>query len=185
MLTQINHHTHFREGIRVLALSFRNKDGNFGNKYIQRISYNFLEYWEKYEELLALGSQGDAPFRIYSSVEERCEQKAIREFKRRQLDADYDSNPLDFYKNIRSRWTSCLMEPKSVKEKYWLFDCDTDEQTNYIRAILSTTYNRDFEPYWYATKAGKHCITQPFNLHGLDVSDILHKNAMMLCAYTK
>lgn len=173
----IEHPEKFTAGIRVLSLVSRNKDG-VDAPNVSVVSYSTEEFYEHLSKLQTKAVEGQ---RIYASIEERDPNKAIREFKRRQLDADYDQDTLQFYTKLKSQWESCLMKPSSSKEKYWLIDCDSDFEYDTAHDILEEHYDRDFL-YEYNTKNGKHIIIKPFNMSsGFNLG--VDKNAVMLWAY--
>lgn len=161
----------FKSGIRGLLLVLRNKDGNIGNaqrKAIVQISQDIdqwhatVEYFQKLRECSQYENH-----RIYASVNRRNIQKAIHEFKRRQLEFDYGNNiELDnFYIDVRNRFFSCLMNPNSRSESNFLIDCDTDDEYhNAIQKIPPFLILLD-----YKTKNGRHVITKPYNPHEINV----------------
>ena len=123
--------------------------------------------------------------RIYGSVGERSMPAAIREFKRKQLDADYDDDPERFYRGIEARWTSALMQPTSQAKKFWLFDCDDHDQFTMVEAELKAWYPSDGFSYAYSSKSGYHVVVTPF--HRSLTSDaaraLIHENPIMLWAW--
>lgn len=182
----------FMSDVRVIQLLQRKKDNATFNKTVkQKVSSNSDEFKKIVAEFIDLSEDGD---RIYSSINSRNMDKSIREFKRRQLDADYQSTKdrNSFYFDMENRWISCLMSPASKVENYFLIDIDTktidmdvvDECIpEHIKLVLK-----------YKTKNGIHLITEPFNPSyvGL-VSELMKKtiitnidikkDAMMLLAY--
>ncbi len=160
----------FKTGYRGILLIHRNKDGCQGNaqrKSFKKISSS-LEQWEKIvKEFGHMQNTSHPGFRIYSSVNPRNMQKAIHEFKRRQLEFDYGNNEeLDeFYRDIDNRFFSCLMNPTCRSESYFLIDCDTDEE--YQKSKDSIPQERIV--FDYATKNGRHLITKPFNPNEIKV----------------
>ncbi len=160
----------FKSGYRGILLIHRNKDGCIGNaqrKSFKKIS-NSPEQWEKivseYRHMQQTSHQG---FRIYSSVNPRNMPKAIHEFKRRQLEFDYGNNEeLDeFYRDIDNRFFSCLMNPNCRIGSLFLVDCDTEEE--YLKGKDRIPEN--LIVFDYATKSGRHIITNPFNPDELKV----------------
>lgn len=159
----------FKSGYRGIMLLRRNKDGGIGNA--QRNSFktitNGVEQWEwavkVFRHMQETSHQG---YRIYASVNARNMQKAIHEFKRRQLEFDYGNNAEldDFYRDIDNRFFSCLMNPSCREESNFLIDCDTVEE--YERAKEKV---KDLVILDYATKNGRHIITHPFNPNGSDL----------------
>ena len=100
----------FKSGWRGLLLIRRNKDGEIVNaqrKAVKRISRNPEEWEEAVNYLNNLRNLEEyASHRIYSSVNERDPSKAIHEFKRRQLEADYGNQWefFNFYHDITNRF---------------------------------------------------------------------------------
>ena len=177
----LSHPDQFKTGLRVLILKSRNKDGPSEKRSVVRSTKGVEDFDRVLRELAERAKEGE---RIYASAGQRCEKSAIREFKRRQLDADYDPDTLEFYLNVNRRWCSCAMLPSSQKEKFWLFDCDTAEQTEAVRLELSE-HCSDQIPYEYASKTGTHFIVNPFNrtLLSLATQELILENAQMLWGY--
>jgi len=123
--------------------------------------------------------------RIYASAGERAMRAAMREFKRRQLDADYDQDPELFYRAMESRWVASLMQPTCQQSKVWLFDCDIDDDKAHVSLELATHYDRPIAPYVYPSKSGWHIVVSAFNrtLISDRARGLLHDNAIMLWAY--
>ena len=178
----IDHPARFRDGTRVLFLKARNKDGCTAQRTIMRTSHAPEQFDRRLEELEAAARPGE---RIYASAGSRSVLSAMRVFKERQLAADYDADPTDFYRSIEARWTSCLMAPRAQDDKVWLFDCDDPSDAEHVVAALDEHYDRDIEPYRYATKSGVHIVVAPFNKARLsdDVRALIHDNPLMLWGY--
>ncbi len=169
-------------GYRMLMLIDRSKCGTDRNKNksIRKISKNKEEFLEILQEFLDLKKDGE---RIYSCVNERDINKAIRIFKQNQLDADYydEESRNSFYLDIKSRWISAIMRPQAKKESSFLLDIDTKDKIELedIKKRLckiSSNYVR------YETKNGYHFICPPFNpelLQGIDIK----KDGMLLLDY--
>ena len=170
------------DGYRMLMLIDRNKCGKDRNnkKCIRRISKDREEFIEILQEFLDIKKEGE---RIYSCVNERDINKAIRIFKQNQLDADYydEVSRNSFYLDIKNRWISTLMRPQAKKTSYFLLDIDTKDKTELddVKKMLckiSSDYIR------YETKNGYHFICPPFNpelLSGIDIK----KDGMLLLDY--
>ena len=103
--------------------------------------------------------------RIYSSVNARDPMKAIREYKRRQLDCDYEDihHQFDFYNDGYNRFFSCFMNPTSRCETNFLIDCDSEEEYVYAQQSILP----EMVIFQYPTKNGWHMVTKPFNPSGL------------------
>jgi hypothetical protein len=160
----------FKNGYRGILLIHRNKDGAKGNaqrKSFKKISSS-LEQWEKIVlEFAHMQKTSHPEFRIYSSVNSRNMQKAIHEFKRRQLEFDYGNNQeLDeFYRDIDNRFFSCLMNPNCKMESNFLIDCDTEADYQKAKCLIPN----DLWILDYKTKNGRHLITKPFNPNEIKV----------------
>ena len=154
----------FKDGYRGVLFILRNKDGLIGNaqrKSFKRISSNIDEFNEIVNHYRYLQSHGYEKHRIYSSVNGRDIKKSIREFKRRQLEADFGSeeNRNFFYSDIKNTFFSCLMNPSSRTENNFLIDCDSEEEYHFAKNVLPESHIiLDYE-----TKNGRHLITHPFN----------------------
>ena len=159
----------FTDGVRVLMLIYRNKEGGKDRVSRRKIVINREEFEEVLTEFLEIKKLSVAPLRIYCSVNRRDLEKGIREFKRLQLEADYydEKSRHSFYTDIRNRFMSALMKPGSRAETYFLIDIDDIIKTKKdwdisivekhleeigVRVILQ-----------YPTKNGVHIITEPFN----------------------
>ena len=174
----IDHPESFTEGVRVLSLVSRNKD-KADAPNLSKVSYSSKEFFTILEEFKKKAVVGQ---RIYASLEQRDTDKAIREFKRRQLDADYDQDPLTFYKRLRNTWESCLMKPNTAKDKLWLIDCDSKKELRLAMDMLYECYDRGMRPYYYNTKTGVHIIVQPFNAKH-EGKELIMKNPVMLWGF--
>jgi len=160
----------FKEGIRGILLLFRSKDGECGNaqrKAIKKISRNQQEWEEIIHEFRDLQKNSYPRHRIYSSVNSRNIEKAIHEFKSRQLSVDYGTEyERDwFYVDLQNRFFSCLMNPNCRMSSNFLVDCDSEDE--YIAA--KEKIPEEFLLYEYPTKNGRHIITRPFNPNEIQV----------------
>ncbi len=160
----------FKDGVRGIMLLHRNKDGEKGNaqrKAIKKVSRNIEEWHEIVLEFKNLQFLACPGYRIYSSVNSRNIDKAIHEFKLRQIAVDYGSeNELDwFYKDIQNRFFSCLMNPNCRNQNNFLIDCDSEEE--YFDAIK--ILKEDDVLFDYCTKNGRHIICKPFNPNDIEL----------------
>ena len=169
-------------GYRMLMLIDRNKCGTDRNtkKCIRRISTNKEEFIEILSEFLEIKKDSE---RIYSCVNERDINKAIRIFKQHQLDAEYydEVSKNSFYLDIKNRWISAIMKPQAKKTSYFLLDIDTKdkEEVADIKARLckiSANYIR------YEIKNGYHFVCPPFDPSLMSDIDI-KKDGMLLLNY--
>jgi len=173
----------FKQGIRMIMLILRGKDGgkNDGGDRVskRKISRNEDEFNEILSEFESIKKPLE---RIYSCVNERDMSKAIREFKRRQLDADYDPTGMRdfFYIDISNRFLSCLMSPNCRAETKFLIDIDSVENEEIVKRKISELKIKII--FEYKTKDGIHIITEPFNPSLVPEADI-KKDGLMLLRY--
>ena len=98
----------FMSGYRLIMLTQRSKEGGKVNKpdrvAKKKISTNKEEFLEIVKEFKEIKDKSNNPLRIYSSVNSRDINKAIREFKYRQLEADYyvEKSKTGFYLDIKN-----------------------------------------------------------------------------------
>lgn len=177
----INHPDELKQGLRIIMRITRNKEGGIGN--VDRKSTKIITNGsEEFDFMVkALSACMDKEERVYATADARSIIKASKEFKRRQLDADYDQNPCDFYLDIWNRWISCLQNKDSRDGKSFLFDCDTQHEYDYFKSVVPS----DALIHEYATKQGHHIISKPFNTMSIrdDMRKHIKTNAMILCAF--
>jgi len=158
----------FKDGIRLIMLTLRNKEGGKSNKpdrvAHKRLSNSIDDFNKIVLEFEELKNKSEEPLRIYTSVNKRDIDKGIRNFKRLQLDADYwDIKSRDeFYLDIKNRWISCIMQPNCRENTNFLIDIDGDitEFMDIKNKLIKLTVEILLE---YPTKNGYHIITKPFN----------------------
>ena len=176
---KIKHPKEFKQGVRILMLTLRSKDGGKSNnpdrvslKMISRCEEDFDKCLEK------LSLQRKEQERIYSTIDERDMDKAIRIFKERQLDADYydTENRISFYTDIWNRWIGSLQSPKARINTLFLVDIDEEDNEEFIREEIKENELKIIHEY--KTKKGRHLILYPFNPNL--VSFKVNKNFMML-----
>lgn len=188
----IDHPDSFKSGVRVLLLMLRAKDGGSAKtdrKAVKKVVTTSPEEFEA--ELAALRSRWQPNERIYSTINARNIEKAIRIFRYRQLDVDYFATPdrQSFYLDLENRWISCLKDGKASNGSLFLFDIDGDNpQASNIHQEL-VTRKAGFSTFVlvddYCTRNGRHVITEPFNPSTISTSarDCLQKNSLMLWSY--
>ena len=182
IIRKFNYKTFF-DGVRVLMLMRRNKDGgashNPDRKAVRIITNGIDEFKKQLEFLIGFIDEGQ---RIYMSVNERDMDKAIRQFKEMSLAVDYDSKEIrdKFYLDIHNRFLSASMKPSSSKTSYFLIDIDNEEEFNYFIDFLPRNKIAILERL--ATPNGEHFITDPFNPNLVDEKyrDCIKKDAMVL-----
>lgn len=175
---ELQHPIKYTEGVRILLLASRTKDGAQKTRRITRISNNSIQFVHVLEDLLKIKDTSD---RIYVSLSQRDVTKAARLFKHRIIEAEYDSDTESFYKDIHNQWVSCLMIKTSTlkKDTLWMFDCDTEQDYEIVTFLESNNIPIEYQ---YPTRNGKHVIVKPFNRKILEKRflDILHDNPLML-----
>ena len=154
----------FKDGVRGIMILHRTKDGETGNaqrKAIKKISRDKEEWLKIISDFRYLQQNSYQGHRIYSSVNSRNMEKAIHEFKLRQLHHDYGNlHELNcFYTDIENRFFSCMMNPGCRETSYFLFDCDSIEE--HIRMVVRIP--SDLICADYGTYNGRHILTRPFN----------------------
>ena len=178
-ITVIAHPEILKEGVRVLLLTSRTKDGGEKGRSVKLVSRDINHFNDKLNQLLELMEPNQ---RIYSTVEKKDTEKAIRMFKQNQLDAEYydEDSRKGFYHDVWNRWISCLQKPQSSVSKLFLVDIDPEDDE---KAIMDEIETNKLTVVWeYATKNGRHVILEPFNPS--KVSFEVKRNDMILLAYS-
>lgn len=159
----------FMDGDRLVMLTLRSKDGGTNNpdraakKKISHSKEDFIRIVNEFDSIRKTDE------RIYSSVNKRSINKAIREFKLRQLEADYYDveSRNNFYFDLHNRWVSCFMSPHCRSETIFLIDIDDiiKKGTNWNISIIDNYIKEKGieEILRYNTKNGVHILTKPFN----------------------
>lgn len=154
----------FTQGVNVLMLIDRGvQNSNKGSKrWINKIiSTNQDEFHSAAEKLIELQSHiGNPDIRLYSSINPRKMQKAIKLFKHNQIDLN-DDNETKFYRRINDSFCSCLMQPECRDRNLFLLDCDSKD-TAEVNSFLVTNLGIRMH-YQYQTPSGWHFIVEPFN----------------------
>ena len=159
----------FSDGIRMIMLCQRNKEGRETNKTdrasIRKISANKEEFFQILKKFQEIKKNSDKPLRIYSCVNRRDIKKAIRNFKFEQLNADYydEKSRNGFYFDIKNRWISSLMKQNAKAETLFLIDIDEKEENSFEMAKKELEKIKVEIVTEYPTKNGTHIITKPFN----------------------
>lgn len=177
----IEHDNQVKKGVRLVMRVLRSKDGGLAkpDHHAEKIITRNAQEWDTAVAMLA--DNATANERIYASVDERDFDKAIVEFKHRQLDADSynEDSKQSFYIDIKNRFISCLMSPACRKTKYFLIDCDSDEEYNDAFGNETVAQNA---LYQYPTKNGRHIVTRPFNPALFQTGEV-KKNGLILVGY--
>lgn len=181
-MTDIKHPLEYTNGVRTILLASRLKDGADKIIRITSVSSSSNQFVSILNDMRKNKRESD---RIYASLSQRDILKAARSFKHKLIEADYDQNPEDFYKNINNHWVSSLMINTSTlkSDKLWMFDCDSQEEYMTICQELLTLSVPIH--YQYSTKNGVHVIVKPFNRQLLSENSLksLSDNSLMLWSY--
>ena len=179
------------DGIRVVLLIHRSKEGGMNNKYKRHlrkiITTNSNEFFQAIKDLKEIKDTDERPLRIYASCNNRDLNKAIRLFKEQQLATDYDPEEKlsSFYLDIKNRFISCLMNKACRNEKNFLFDLDEVDDRSF-HSIYNILEKQTEIVNYYQTKNGYHIITKPFNYFkeiNKDIADTIQTDALMLIDY--
>jgi hypothetical protein len=158
------------DGIRVVLLIHRSKEGGANNKFKGHlkkiITTNSDEFFEAVKKLKEIKDNSKDELRIYASCNNRDLNKAVRLFKEQQLATDYDpeDKTKSFYLDIKNRFISCLMNKSCRNEKNFLFDLDEIDEHSFI-TVKNRIEKQTEIILWYKTKNGYHIITKPFNYY--------------------
>lgn len=179
----------FTDGFRVLFLIHRNKEGGETNntKFKKVITTNSKEFKEELAKLLDYKERNrEIPYRIYSCVNSRNIEKAVKQFKYEQLDADYygAEQKWDFYLNIKNRWIGCMMQPNQRATSFFLYDIDDEEGKDMYGEALHLIPVENIVKC-YKTKNGWHIITTPFNHTTINLPKGIEmkKDGLLLLSY--
>lgn len=157
----------YTDGYRLLFLIHRNKEGGETNntKHLKVITTGSEDFFEELVKMVDYKDRNsEIPYRIYSSLNSRNIEKAVKQFKYEQLDADYygDEQKWDFYLNIKNRWIGCMMQPQQRETSFFLFDVDNVEGRD-VHGDTLQVIPSEYIIKSYATKNGWHIITVPHN----------------------
>ena len=164
----------YSDGVRIILLVHRSKEGGAGRK-IQRtnlrkvITKNSEEFFQIVGEMQDFMSKDDRTLRIYSTVNGRNINKAVRKFKQEMLDNDYNPDRIKekFYLDIKNKWVGCLMSSSAKAESSFLLDLDGCDDRSF-HSIYNLVEKLTRIQTYYQTKNGYHIITDPFNHTKLD-----------------
>lgn len=181
----------FTDGVRVMFLIHRNKEGGETNntKVRKVITRDSEEFRLELIKLIDEKERSELPYRIYSSVNARDIEKAIRQFKFEQLEADYydDESRHGFYYDSKNRFVGALMTPSSrmKDQSYFIFDVDDEEGRDVMGDALSALGNCGANiVIQYKTKNGWHIVTEPFNPNTFSCPGVeIKKDGLLLLAY--
>lgn len=152
----------FKTGYRIIMLINREKESKENDRRAVRcITKNIISFNNTLKQLREMKQARD---RIYCTVNERDMYKAIRIFKRRQLDNDYASSfeKENFYCDIDNRFISCLQNPEARLSRNFLIDLDSQDMKPYMD--VSTSLEKITKIlHWRETPNGFHFVTKPFD----------------------
>lgn len=182
--TDYRHPDEFQDGVRLLLLKSRHKDGWIGKeRSILRQSSDIASFNRYLDELRSIMKPAE---RIYASASQRDVMKAGRLFAERMANAMFDPPEVreDFFKRIPYHWWSSLMQPQTQirDQKWWMWDCD---DTNTLDTVMKFVVDNNIERYTYPTKSGHHILCRPFD-RGLIPNSLSHHpdtNPLMLWSY--
>lgn len=177
----------FTHGVRVQMLIDRSvSNTNKGSKrWINKlVSTNSEEFKSNIIKLLELQYYlGNTDIRLYSCVNHRNLDKAIKYFKHKQLDIATEEEKIRFYSRINDKFCSALMKPENRGENLFLIDCD-DENNELLNLNLCDLHKDGKFSGWhfrYGTPNGWHFITKPFDPKLLTAPHCeVKKDALML-----
>ena len=165
--TKLQTFVDFLDDTRMIMLTQRNKEGGKVTKpdrvAKKKITKNREEFIKVFNEFESFKNNTNVPLRIYSCVNKRNIDKAIREFKYRMLEADYydEISRRSFYYDIKNRWMSCVMSPTSRAETNFIIDIDDNNLT--VKTLRELQSLKVKVILHYNTKNGSHVVTEPFN----------------------
>ena len=185
----------YTEGTRVMFLMSRRKDEN-GDKRSEKIRKIITTSHDEFSNALNLflNAQDKAfsfgmNLRIYSSVNARNMNKAIREFKQRQLDRDFDSIQIrnQFYCLVKDQFISCMMKQHCKETSFFLLDVDQEDATEiFIHIENLNEAGKNIKILGsFPTKNGWHVITTPFDPKYVDgIKNVsVQKDGLLLLSY--
>lgn len=172
----------FTQGLReILVIDRSSKNTCLWNKIAR-----YPDMYEQHiaEAISACKSFRKPDIRVYMSINSRCVDKAIREFKRQQIEADYSPHNKDWYLNLNKQFRHILMQPKQRKTKYFLMDIDTKERGT-MHIVDQFIRDKGIETITsYDTPNGCHIITEPFNMNMCKLDKVEVKTDALLLLYS-
>ncbi len=179
----------FSNGFNVLFLMQRHKEGGeTNNSHLRKIiTRNSEEWFEVVKVLIDEQMSSEATLRVYASLNQRNFNKAIRQFKYEQLDADYfdQIQKENFYLNVKNRFIGCLMQPAQRATSMFLFDIDNDPEIKDTTAGTLSVIPNELIIKMYPTKNGWHIITKAFDYTkiALPKNCEMKKDGLLLLAF--
>lgn len=150
-------------------------------RWINKIITNSTEgFNEALKSLLTMQSYlDDNSIRLYSSVNSRSIDKAVKLFNHKQLDL-LDEQKEKFYSRINDSFSSCLMAPECRQTRHWLLDIDTKDTAETDKLIADNFIQVGFR---YETPNGWHYIVEPFDKRiadGIEYFTIIKDGLLLL-----
>jgi hypothetical protein len=174
----------FTDGVRVLMLIHRSKDGAKNSTRHQRmvVTRDSKNFEETLAEFLDEKKRSKNNLRIYSTVNNRSLKKSVMDFKIRQIEVDYSPDDVfnDFYLSIKNRFISCIMQPKNRNQSFFLMDIDNPMTLDMALAKISK-FKEIYVVLQYPTKNGWHIVTKPFNPNIIDIP--VNKDGLLLLSF--
>lgn len=176
----------FTDGIRVIFLLFRGKDG--GDKtdedqrsFSTRVSFNSKEFAKNLKELWLLQEEFYPECRIYSSVNPRDLKKSIFTLKKKLLFAEtYDDiGRQKLFERVIKSSRHILMQPSSAVTSLFIIDIDKEIISGELPKINEHTEILKI----YKTKNGWHVVTKPFNPALYKGEGEIKKDGLILLKY--
>jgi len=176
----------FTEGVNVLMLLHRKKDGGDTAEHRRRLAWYVTKdtngYVSALTKLMILKDghpKGD--YRIYASANPRNVAKATRTLEERLLALHYDDGECrtNYQERLDKKWISCLMKDSNRDRSYFIWDIDENEGENNGEALRALA---DWDIiYQYKTKNGWHIITKPGNPEGIPYD--VNRDGLLLLDY--
>jgi hypothetical protein len=174
----------FIDGVRVLMLIHRSKDGAKNSTRHQRmvVTKDSKNFEETLAEFLDEKKRSKDNLRIYSTANSRSLKKSVMDLKIRQIEVDYSPDDVfnDFCLSIKNRFISCIMQPKNRNQGFFVMDIDNPMTLDMALAKISKFKEIDVV-LQYPTKNGWHIVTHPFNPNIIDIP--VNKDGLLLLSF--
>lgn len=161
----------FSQGIREISVIERSNKSYIHKRELLRNEHDCR--WRPEAFLSYIKGGNEEILRLYMSVNSRNFTKAIAEFKRRQIEADYSSRPDIFYLNMQKTFQHILMQPGQRESKYFLIDVDTKDIRTASAVETFIRENHTDCLFSYQTPHGIHFITKAFNPQQLKMENVM------------
>lgn len=171
----------FFDGLREIMLLDRSSN----NTVLWRNTASYIDMYHVHiHEAVQLAKRINTPnLRVYMTVNSRSLDKAIREFKRQQIDADYSAHQHNWYMSVHKHFRHILMQPKQRKSKYFLLDIDT-KLIGTMHIVDQFLKDKNIKTITsYETPNGSHIITEPFNMNMCKIHNVEVKTDALMLLY--